>query len=137
MVAYTDTTHTGKTAFLNYVLVRRLQAKMPTIYCNKPNVAFMLNNDGVTKIQLGVHPLPSDMDEPSTCALINISDALPQVPIHFHPIDRDMRVVVATSPHPMHLENFSKEHKVHTYCMPLCSWSDLYGIRWGWINVIY
>jgi hypothetical protein len=112
--------------FLDYVLVRRLQNKMETIYCDRPQIAYMFSKDGVKAIDLKATERIPELDETSLCsALVNLGDALEQPPLHFYPTLRLGRVVIATSPNPNHLGHF-REHEPAIYYMPLWNWNDLY-----------
>ena len=122
--------HTGKTVFLSYLLIRRLQEKLVTVFCNQKGFAHVFSDAGVKKVLLKDGSRILELDENShCCALVNISDRLESVPFQFYPDERRGRVAVATSPNPAHLANFSHEHSVSTYCMPTWSWSDLYCCR--------
>jgi hypothetical protein len=118
--------YTGKTMFLEYVLVRRLQQKMVTIYCDQPGIAHVFGDDGVRAIDLTSEGRISELGNNSLCcALVNLGDALPHLPLQFYPARRLGRLVVATSPDPKHVECF-KEHNCFTYYMPTWNWNDLY-----------
>jgi hypothetical protein len=112
--------------FLSYVLIRRLQRKMVTIYCDRPDSAHVFSDKGVRTVDLTFERRISELDTNShCCALVNLGDALQQLPLQFYPSDRLGRVVVATSPNPKHLERF-KEHASFKYYMPTWNWDDLY-----------
>ena len=92
--------------FLNYVLVRRLQKKM--VYCDRPGNAHVFSDDGVRAIDLTTEGRIPELDNNSLCcALVNLGDALPQPPLQFYPTLRLGRVVIATSPNPIHVQRFS------------------------------
>jgi hypothetical protein len=121
---------TGKTVFLSYVLVRRLQQRLDTIYCDRTGFAHVFTGNGVRRVDLGTNSRIHDLDSNSNCcALVNLGDQMVHAPAHFYPITRRGRVVIATSPNPEHLVTFSKEHEASTYCMPTWSWEDLYCSR--------
>ena len=120
----------GKTVFLNYVLVRRLQAKLPTVYCDHESYVHIFTESGVTKVQLMSDSLISElMTNVHCCALVNIGPDVLQPPKQFNPKARKGRVVLATSPNQDHVRAFWKEWKCVSYCMPTWNWPELYFAR--------
>ena len=112
--------------FLNYVLVRRLQEKMVTIYCDQPEIAHVFSENGIRMIDLNVEKSIMELENnPLCCALVNLGAALNEPPLQFYPTHRRGRVVIATSPNPKHMQRFMK-HTPITYYMPTWNWSDLY-----------
>lgn len=116
----------GKTVFLNYVLVRRLQTKLLTVYCGNSDFVYIFSAAGVRKMPLTPGDRIRELDKDiQCCALVNLSNDLVQAPEQFYPERRVARVVVATSPK-ANLSNFSKEHIASTYYMPTWNWEDIY-----------
>ncbi|KDQ08732.1 hypothetical protein BOTBODRAFT_179652 [Botryobasidium botryosum FD-172 SS1] len=117
----------GKTVFLSYVLVRRLQQAQPTIYCDDATFAHVFTRHGVRKVHIrpdyGIRELEQN---PRCCALINLSNDLEKPPDQFYPTARKGRVVLAMPPDPFHYANFSKKHQAATYWMPTWGWRELY-----------
>ena len=119
--------HTGKSVWENYILIRRLQRKMVTIFCDHASFAHVFSSAGVRRVVLAdVWSIP-ELDNDSNCtALINICTDLAQPPSHFSPKNRKGRVVVAISPNVEHWKSFTKERAAGIYCMPTCDWDDLF-----------
>ncbi len=122
----------GKTAGLSCVLVWRLQEKKPTVYCDNDSRAFVFTNTGLEQVSLlgnsnkRIEELDKSID---CCALVDISPRLSGVPLQFEPtIARQGRVVVATSPNPIHVTLFKQNH-AKTYYTPTWKWADLYCAR--------
>jgi hypothetical protein len=128
--AYLSLSQTGKTVFLSYLLVHRLQERLVTIYCHRDGVAHVFNESGVQKVALRDDSHLAELDANCyCCALVNLGDRMNQAPEQFYPSDRRGRVVIATSPNADHLSNFSREHITSTYCMPTWNWRDVYCAR--------
>jgi len=95
--------YTGKTVFLNNVLVHRLQAKLVTIFCDVGTHAYVFSDKGVRRVSLGDGArIPELDDNPHSCALVNLGAQLLQPPNQFYPSGRLGRLVVAASPNPAH-----------------------------------
>lgn len=118
--------HAGKTAFLNYALVRRLQKKLVTVYCRDPDFAYIFSGDGFRKMPLTPSSCIDELVQNEfCCALVDLGDGLEHVPRQFHP-HRLGRVVIATRPDEAHLSNFSKKFLCIKYYMPAWSWDNIY-----------
>jgi len=129
---HTHKGQTGKTVFLSYTLVRRLQEQLVTIYCDNEYYAYVFSNDGVRAVDLRKQTRIQELDtDDQSCALVNLGDRLTQPPDHFYPNIRRGRVVIATSPNEKHLSKFSRERKAGDYCMPTWTWNDLYCSRYA------
>jgi hypothetical protein len=116
--------------FLSYLLVRRLQEKMSTIYCQNAEFAHVFTNDGVRKVQLkNGRRIPELLHSSRCCALVNLGTRTQTAPIQFRGKDRVGGVVVA-APYPEHVALF-EEHLPSTYYMPTSrwNWDDLYCAR--------
>jgi hypothetical protein len=119
----------GKSVGLSYFLVRRLYDKKVTIYCNLLSIAYVFSDFGVIAVSLregfGLNVLEKDG---TSCALVNICPNLESVPTQFGPKKRKGRVVIATSPNPIHTAIFH-ECPGQTYYTPIWGWKDLYCAR--------
>ncbi|KDQ07956.1 hypothetical protein BOTBODRAFT_48516 [Botryobasidium botryosum FD-172 SS1] len=116
----------GKTVFLSYVLVCRLQRQLDTVYCGDPGYAHVFTTDGVKKVYLTPYTCVRELDaEPKCRALVNLGVHLQQLPCQFKPLIRRGRVVMTTSSNSEHTRSW-KEHSAQTYWMPAWEWRDLY-----------
>jgi len=114
----------GKTTCLSYILVRRLQEKKPTVYCDQPDFAYVFTNTGVQEVPLKLNRRISALDASvSCCGLIDINQDLTELPQQFRPSRfRRGRVVVATDK-----SNAAfGEHKFRMYILPKWTWDELY-----------
>ncbi|KDQ19358.1 hypothetical protein BOTBODRAFT_41603 [Botryobasidium botryosum FD-172 SS1] len=117
----------GKTFFLSYVLVRRLQKERETVYCGDGAFVHVFTHSGVRKVPLSSLARIKELDEHRhCCALVNIGGNLKQPPSQFYPERREGRLVVATSPNPEHSASFSKENVAKILWMPTWDWEELY-----------
>jgi hypothetical protein len=120
-----------KTTCLSYILVRRLQEKKQTVYCNHKTYAFVFTDAGVQKVSCTDDQGVDALNGPATncSALVNIHPGMLEVPEPFHPsLSRLGRVVVASSPNPAHFTAF-RESPAKTYTLPTWNWDDLYCAR--------
>jgi len=120
----------GKTVGLSCILVWRLQAKKSTVYCKDNTCAYVFTSTGVEKVSLSNRRRIEQLDKSThCCALVDINPGLLEVPSQFQPsLDRQGRVVVATSPNPDHITAFKEDH-ARTYYTPTWKWADLYCAR--------
>jgi hypothetical protein len=120
----------GKTVCLSCILVWRLQEKKPTIYCSNKTHAYEFTSTGVNRVSLRDGKRIQALDKSvHCCALVDINADLLEVPSQFGPsLDRQGRVVVATSPDPDHITAFKQDH-AGTYYTPTWRWDDLYCAR--------
>jgi hypothetical protein len=120
----------GKTVGLSCILVWRLQEKKPTIYCSHKSHAYVFTDTGVQRVPLMDGNRIEVLDKSiHCCALVDVNPDLLEVPSQFHPsLDRQGRVVVATSPNPDHVTAFKQDH-ARTYYTPTWKWADIYCAR--------
>jgi len=115
--------------FLAYVLVRRLQEKLLTIYCDEAGYAYVFSGDGVRGVDLvwnrTIPELHADM---GCCALVNLGSTMIEAPAHFQSSRRLGRVLIAASPAEDHVKAY-KEQRPGTLYMPTWNWNDLYCAR--------
>jgi len=117
----------GKSAFLIYVLLRRLMLGLTTIYCDEDTHIHIFDSTGVRRVELsGGYRIPELNTDVQCCALVNLGDELLSVPPAFYPKLRKGRVVVATSPDVAHWSRFAHEHPARICCMPTWSWGPMY-----------
>ncbi len=120
----------GKTVGLSCILVWRLQEKKPTIYCDDDTRAYVFTSTGVKEVSLLNRERIELLDKSiHCCALVDVNPNLLKVPSQFQPsLDRQGRVVVATSPNPDHVTAFKQDH-ARTYYTPTWKWADIYCAR--------
>jgi hypothetical protein len=117
----------GKTTFLAYILVRRLQKNLVTVFCDSKEYAHVFSEDGVRKVE--VESSITELEDNRTCvALLNLGIRLETPPQPFHPVKRAGRVVVAAPPSPNHVRVY-RERSKGMYYMPTWGWEDMYCAR--------
>jgi hypothetical protein len=119
----------GKTTFLAYLLVKRLQERLSTVFCDNKGYAHVFSEHGFETIHFTSDQyIPELLDNPSCVGLLNLGSRLEVPPEAFHPVLRRGRVIVATSPNPKHVQVYHERGK-GMYYMPTWRWDDLYCAR--------